>query len=107
MKCLYSIRHAQARVKQTECIYGMLKIWFPILKGIGTTVKNTIKITIAWGVLHNISLEMNDDVNELPAVQEDEIIIQNNLPPAEAREAGCQVREYIKDSMPPPTAAEQ
>ena len=40
------------------------------------------------GVLHNISLEMNNDVNELPAVQEDEIIISNDLPPAEAREAG-------------------
>ena len=31
-KALFNIRHSGARVEQTECVYGMLKKRFPIIK---------------------------------------------------------------------------
>jgi len=33
-KALFNIRHSGARVEQTECVYGMLKKRFPIIKHI-------------------------------------------------------------------------
>ena len=93
----------------TECIYGMLKKRFPILKHIRTSLSNTIKITIACSILHNIGITYGDIVEYVPGEDEiqDDVVIQQALPPAEAHEVGRQARDFIKNNMPPPTAAER
>ena len=99
----------------TECIYGLLKRRFPIIKYICTHLRNAVKITQACVVLHNIALDLIDhapdqdhpnyqevevpehhDDDEVPA---DQIHIVNQLNSRQRREMGMQARDHWRRSM--------
>ena len=100
LKCLFNVRHSQARVEMTENIYGILKRRFPIVKYIRTNLSNAKKITAAAAVLHNIALDWHDQPPQDAhpnAHQEVEFpIVENLLNPAEARASARQARENYR-----------
>ena len=123
-KCLYNDCHSQARTEMTECIYGMLKQRFPIVKFIRAKLSNAIKIFQACAVLHNMAVEFRDEVPQAPHpnyreevvadqpnddndVPQNQHHIVNMLNPRERREQGMNARDNWRRAMDPtPTQSE-
>ena len=97
----------------TECIYGILKRRFPIIKHIRNELPNAILIVQACTVLHNIALDWKDDVpndhhsnyddddddNDDLDVPQDQLHIFNMLSVRERREQGMNARDNWRISM--------
>ena len=60
-KRLFNRRLSGARTVMSECIYGVWKRRFPILKGIGTALQLSQRIIVATAVLHNIARMWSDE----------------------------------------------
>lgn len=110
----------------TECIYGMLKRRFPILKYIRVKLGNAVKIAQACAVLHNMALDWADpvparnhpvqrvvvvpehpppdDIEDVPA---DQLVVLNALNPRQRRMQGVLARDNWRSAMTQvPTEAE-
>ena len=121
-KCLYNVRHSQARVEMTKNIYGMLKRRFPFIKFTRVNTLNAVKITTAAAVLHNMALDFADEMPvdnhptyvEQPEVEQpsDEIddlplLLVNQLNPRERRTQAVQVRDNWRREMDPSHTAKE
>jgi hypothetical protein len=114
-KCLFNVRHSQARVEMTEDIYGMLKRRFPFVKYLRVDLPNAIKIIAAAAILHNIGLDWADPVpvddhpnllnvqepEQPPHIPADHINIVNVLNPAARRNSAAVARDNYRRMMDP------
>ena len=101
---LFNIRHSGARMEMTECIYGIWKRRFPILKQLRVNLSHAITIVEATGILHNISLDWNDiiprdlypDAPDAMAQRIDENdFVVNNLRQEIRYQQGVQARQNL------------
>ena len=106
-----NLRLSGLRMESSECIYGMLKRRWPIIKGMRTTLNNAMQISLAVCILHNISVRwgMPDppgDEQEDGMDDEEGLILEEDLEVAEVRAQADTLRNRLKDNMPPATPAE-
>jgi len=121
-KCLFNVRHSQARVEQTEDIYGMLKKRFPYVKYLRVDLPNAIKIIATAAILHNIALDWADPMpvdnhpnfrnlpvpDQPPHVDANEVVIVNDLNAEERRIRASVSRDNYRSLMDPnPTDRER
>ena len=102
-KCLFNVRHSQARVEMTENIYGMWKKRFPLIKHIRLHVNNAVRVITASAVLHNMAIEWNDTLPELqmelpqpvpvPAGVRPHVVVQPPADLPEVRRASAAYRD--------------
>ena len=113
-KRLFNLRHSGLRAECTECIFGMWKKRFPIIKNMRFHFENALEITMATATLHNLSVmwnepeAFNDDDDDVPDEEEDdeepeEPISGNKL---RVRVEGTALRDALLDAMPAATAVE-
>jgi len=114
-KCLFNVRHSQARVEQTEDIFGMLKRRFPYLKYLRVDLANAINIIATSAVLHNIALDWADPLplddhpnlpnlpvlEQPPHVDADQVVIVNDLNAEERRLRASVARDNYRSLMDP------
>ena len=108
---LFNYRHSAARVEMTECIYGIWKRRFPILKSLRVNLPNAYKIITGTAILHNLSVLWNEilDADDHPDVpeelireepqQENVIVDYDDLPPQVRRQLGQDARERMRNAM--------
>ena len=80
-KCLFNVRHSQARVEMTENIYGMWKKRFPLIKHIRLHVNNAVRVITASAVLHNMAVEWKDTLPELQMESPQPVPVPARVPP--------------------------
>ena len=97
-------------MESTECIFGMLKRRFPIIKAMRTHLDHSMAISLCVCILHNIAItwDMPDPPpGEDPEEPEEEVILlEEDLERAEVRARGSVLRDRLKNNMPPATASE-
>ena len=96
-KCLFNVRHSQARVEMTKDIYGIVKRRFPLTKHMRVDFDNAINIIVTPATLHNIALDWADPMpqddhpnpNQVPEAaqppQQDyaDVVLLNGLNPGQ------------------------
>lgn len=66
----YNFAHSKTRTTIERC-FGILKRRYPCLHyGIRTKLSTTLAVVIACAILHNISIQANDSIEELPILEE-------------------------------------
>ena len=117
---LFNYRHSAARVEMTECIYGIWKRRFPIIKSLRVHLPNAYKVITATAILHNLSVMWGEILGpdphpDLPAElaenyyepQENIIVDYAELPPQVRRRLGQEARDNMREAMDPRPNAEE
>ena len=104
-KRLFNKRISGLRTVMSECIYGVWKRRFPIMKGMRTDLEMSQKVIIATGVLFNISRlwgdeDIEDDDEEDNDEEDDDNFVVQDAAAATIRLRGQVERERLKDRMP-------
>ena len=111
------------RTESSECIYGMLKRRWPILKCMRVHLPFAMDLILCCCILHNIAVKWNieevgdedpdDDMEEGEEGEEEEEqdgvvqIMDDAVDNATTRARGALLRDNLRAQMPPPTGAER
>ena len=107
-KRLFNKRISGLRTVMSECIFGVWKRRFPVMRGMRTDLELSQKIIVATGVLFNISrLWGDEDIDEEDDGDDDDhadddvgnFVVLDGAP-ATIRLRGQVERERLKDAMP-------
>lgn len=92
----YNFAHSATRTVIERC-FGILKRRFPCLSlGLRNAIQTTLHIIVACAVLHNIALDLNDDIEDIPGEgynPEDDVVI--NEPANAHQNENTAVRDAI------------
>ena len=109
-KRLFNRRLSGARTMMSECLFGVWKARFPILKNLRTAFPLSQKIVLATAVLFNIARmwedeEIDDDEEDSDEEEDqdggggDQVVVHDEAS-ATVRLRGQLLREKLKDEMP-------
>jgi hypothetical protein len=111
-KRLFNRRISGLRTMMSECLFGVLKKRFPILKNLRTDYELSQKVILAAAVLFNIARMWEDEIlddegSDDEGSDEDEggdderehIVVEDHAP-ATVRMRGQIARDQVKDAMP-------
>ena len=109
-KRLFNRRLSGLRTMMSECLYGVWKARFPILKNLRTDFVFSQKIVVATAILFNLARMWDDpdpdpeeDDEDADGAEEDDgdqVVVQDAAP-ATIRMRGKTLRDKLKDEMPP------
>ena len=96
----------------SECLYGVWKARFPILKNLRTDFQLSQKIVVATAILFNIArmwaddaVEGEEDEDDSDSEEEDDDglnnVVVHDAVQANVRMRGKILRDRLKDEMPP------
>ena len=110
-KRLFNRRLSGLRTMMSECLYGVWKARFPILKNLRTDFPLSQKIVVATAVLFNIARTWHDedvggeeDEEDGDSDREDDVlnnVVVHDAAQAHVRMRGKILRDRLKDEMPP------
>ena len=99
-------------MESSECIYGMLKRRWPIVTAMRTNLANSMSISLAVCILHNIAVkwgmpQIGEDEDPEEEEEEEEIILLEEFEErADVRARADILRNRMRENMPPPSNAE-
>ena len=110
-KRLFNRRLSGLRTMMSECLFGVWKARFPILKNLRTDFPLSQKIVVATAVLFNIARTWQDedvggeeDEEDGDSDREDDVlnnVVVHDAAQAHVRMRGKILRDRLKDEMPP------
>ena len=110
-KCLFNVRHSQARVEMTEDIYGIVTRRFPLTKHMRVDFDNAINIALDWA--DPMPQDDHPNLNKVPEAahppQQDyaDVVLLNGLNPFHRRNIAAVARNHYRAMMDPvPTERE-
>jgi DDE superfamily endonuclease len=106
-KRLFNARLCGLRTEMSENVFGIWKRRFPCLRNMRSHYEKAKKMVIATAVLHNLAILLNEDdledeleFHEQPP-DEQYVIVEDLAEPDVVRERGKQLRDTLRDRMPP------
>ena len=105
---LFNHRLSQARVKMTECLYGMWKPRFPVLTNMRFCHLNAMRAVVATAVLMNFWMMERLSLEFPPIERLPNLLVVDERPAEQASQAGVNTRnDYVSRMVGPQTRHER